>query len=149
MLREIENRFGASQYLQKNSDLIQVPKSMTRGGGSGLSTPGSPVKQLKKAVPLSIVKRTKPVPPVGYYDDVSDLYIRTTQPKAKGLTSLSSDKLPKFIFKPRDLHPEPTDNLAEFQQRQEFFRWNQARTGQNTHDFSQVPDRAKTHFLRE
>ena len=114
LLREIENRFGASNYLHNpNSDLITVPATATT-----TSVPGSPLSKSKssgKAIPLAMVKRAKPVPPVGYYEDVADTYIRTTMPKVKGLASLSSDKLPKFIFKPKELHPEPTDDLVEFQ----------------------------------
>ena len=78
------------------------------------SVPGSPHSKSVKGIPLAMVKRAKPVPPVGYYEDVADTYIRTTMPKAKGLASLSSDKLPKFIFKPKELHPEPTEDLIEF-----------------------------------
>ena len=108
LLREIENRFGASNYLN-NSDLITMPSV-------NASVPGSPShsKTGGKGIPLAMVKRAKPVPPVGYYEDVADTYIRTTMPKAKGLASLSSDKLPKFIFKPKELHPEPTEDLIEF-----------------------------------
>lgn len=142
-MQEIENKFGASQYLKKSTNgHIKLPSQPLMKGYSSSSTS-------QKAIPLSIIKRSKPVPPVGYYDNVCEAYIRTTQPKATGIKSLSSDKLPKFAFKPKELNPEPTENLNEFEHKLQYFRWNQARTGQNTHDFSVVPNRAKTHFLRK
>ena len=58
MLKEIESRFGAAKYMTDSTPgMVKMPNNSS-----------SPSPQ--KGIPLSIVKRTKPVPPVGYYDDI-------------------------------------------------------------------------------
>jgi len=73
--------------------------------------------------PLAIIKRTRPTPGVGHYDDVPSLYIKMTQPKAKGLTALSMDKIPKIGFVPPSLAPESSIDANDLQNKQDFFKY--------------------------
>ena len=72
---------------------------------------------------MALVKRTRPIPAVGHYDNTADLYIRFTQPRVKTLYSQSQDKIPKAAFKPRDLHPEPTQDLEHLMDTETYFKF--------------------------
>ena len=57
LLREIESKFGQSNYLNKKNAQSQL-KAKLPGEGSGHS--------------LAVVKRSRPIPAVGHYDNIAD-----------------------------------------------------------------------------
>ena len=105
---------------------------------------------MSQAKPLALIKRHRPTPGVGHYENASELYIKMTQTRTKGLTSLSMDKMPKLGYQPRQMYPDPCgDSLNEFVARSDYFRWSNAGKGENAHNFAQVVDRDKISFLKE
>ena len=93
--------------------------------GKDLSPIPTPIQMKGKGAgkPLAIMKRSMPTPGVGHYDDVPGLYIKMTQPKAKGLTALSMDKIPKIGFVPPTLAPEASIDADDLQNKQDFFKY--------------------------
>ena len=86
---------------------------------------------------------------MGHYDNIQDQYIKNTFPKVKTLYSQSQDKIPKLSFKPKELHPEPTQDLDTLLSQIDYFKYSNASVNDNAHDFSKVVDREKFLWLRK
>lgn len=100
-----------------------------------------------KGVNLALLKRHRPIPGVGHYDDINGDYLKVVYPRSKALCSLSTDKIPKMGFVPSQLSPDPDPTTNNLQTRKDYFRWSQAGTNKNF-DISKIIERDKVSFIK-
>ena len=100
-----------------------------------------------KGVNLALLKRDRPTPGVGHYDDINGDYLKVYYPRSKALCSLSLDKIPKMGFVPSQLSPDPDPHSDLLQNRKDYFRWSQAGTNKNF-DISQIIERDRVSFIK-